>query len=154
MDTIIEYSLQLSRNIKEYREKAGFSTQVDAANALEVKRTTYASWENGDAEPSLAMIQRLADKFKTSPLNFLRGVLSFEANDIPDQDDVIEVPVKMKRSDIEKLSLNLNELGSVFSIAARQETTPRSDVGELPLVSGSKKLRQSQNKTDKQKGIS
>lgn len=51
--------------LKDLRAKKGV-LQKDVANFLQIDRTTYVKYENGDSEPNLQMLQKIADYFDTS----------------------------------------------------------------------------------------
>jgi transcriptional regulator with XRE-family HTH domain len=52
-------------NIKHLRALKGRSQDVVAC-AIDVKRTTYAGWENGASEPSMAKLVALGAYYQTS----------------------------------------------------------------------------------------
>lgn len=49
--------------LKELRDQRGL-TQEQLATALGVARLTVLRWENGDTEPPLPMVRRIAEFFK------------------------------------------------------------------------------------------
>lgn len=51
--------------LKDLRAKKGV-LQKDVANFLQIDRTTYVKYENGDSEPNLQMIKKIADYFNVS----------------------------------------------------------------------------------------
>lgn len=57
--------------LKELRTKKGVY-QKDVANFLQIDRTTYVKYENGDSEPNLAMLKKIADFFDVS-IDYLLG---------------------------------------------------------------------------------
>ena len=52
-------------NLKQLRHERGYSQQK-LAQKLNVSRSTVAMWETGSSEPSLQMIQRIADVLSVS----------------------------------------------------------------------------------------
>lgn len=57
--------------LKELRTKKGVY-QKDVASFLQIDRTTYVKYENGDSEPNLAMLNKIADFFDVS-IDYLLG---------------------------------------------------------------------------------
>ena len=54
---------RFARNLCALRQQADMSQQ-DVADALCVPRSTYASWENASAEPSLLMLAKIQHVFQ------------------------------------------------------------------------------------------
>ena len=55
----------LPETLKELREERGMK-QAQIAIILGVKQNTYSNWENGTRNPSLEMLVKIADYYKTS----------------------------------------------------------------------------------------
>lgn len=52
-------------NLKSFREKLN-KTQQEVAEELEIQRTKYARYENGESNPNILMLIKMADYFKTT----------------------------------------------------------------------------------------
>jgi transcriptional regulator with XRE-family HTH domain len=52
------------RELKAAREKAGFETAKQFAEALGVEENRYRHWERGSAQPSLPMLARITRLLK------------------------------------------------------------------------------------------
>jgi len=50
--------------LRKAREKAGFDTAKDFAEALGVEENRYRHWERGSAQPSLPMLARITRLLK------------------------------------------------------------------------------------------
>ncbi len=61
----------VSRRMRELRTVAGM-TQREVAEHLGIQRSTYAYYETGAIEPSLPLLQRLADEYRVS-VGYLLG---------------------------------------------------------------------------------
>ena len=55
----------LPETLKELREERGMK-QAQIAIILGVKQNTYSNWENGTRNPSLEMLVKIADYYKTT----------------------------------------------------------------------------------------
>ena len=55
----------LSKSIKQLRTARGLS-QVDLAKKLTITKQTVSNWENDNIQPSIDMLERLADFFNVS----------------------------------------------------------------------------------------
>ena len=55
----------LTERLKELREAHQLS-QTQIAIELGTKQSTYSNWENGTRNPSLEMLVKIADYYKTS----------------------------------------------------------------------------------------
>ena len=55
----------LSERIRELRVKQGY-TQVSLAQKLSVTKQAVSNWENGNIQPSIDMLVRLADLFSVT----------------------------------------------------------------------------------------
>lgn len=55
----------LPETLKELREERRMK-QAQIAIILGVKQNTYSNWENGTRNPSLEMLVKIADYYKTS----------------------------------------------------------------------------------------
>jgi transcriptional regulator with XRE-family HTH domain len=62
----------LPETLKELREERGMK-QAQIAIILGVKQNTYSNWENGTRNPSLEMLVKIADYYKTSTDYLLVG---------------------------------------------------------------------------------
>lgn len=67
----------IGKLLTELRNKRGL-TQDQIADALEVKRPRYNSWENDIAKPDIQMLKKIAEFHNVTP-DYL---LSFEANNV------------------------------------------------------------------------
>jgi transcriptional regulator with XRE-family HTH domain len=56
----------LGQCLKEAREAAGFSTQVEAAEELRVVKQTINSWESGTNIPDALWLRRIARAYETT----------------------------------------------------------------------------------------
>ena len=63
--------MKINEKIKELREEKGKS-QYAISEELNVARYTYANWEQGRAEPSIADLEKLANYFNCS-IDYLIG---------------------------------------------------------------------------------
>ncbi|HRH71439.1 MAG TPA: helix-turn-helix transcriptional regulator [Flavobacteriales bacterium] len=63
--------IYLAVNLKYLRQRRGASQDV-VAIALDVKRSSYSGYENGTAEPCLAVLLRMSEYFRI-PLDNLVG---------------------------------------------------------------------------------
>ena len=61
----------MEEKLKELRKEMGLS-QEKVAKALNLSRTTYASYEQGTREPNIEMIIKLCKFFNITP-NYLLG---------------------------------------------------------------------------------
>jgi len=59
------------QNLKELRKEKGL-TQQAIANELSITQKTYCNYENGEREPSIEMLKRIADFFNVS-IDYLLG---------------------------------------------------------------------------------
>ena len=55
----------LNERIRQLRQDRGFS-QVDLAKRLNVTKQSVSNWENDNIQPSIEMLQRIADIFSVS----------------------------------------------------------------------------------------
>ena len=55
----------LSERIRQLRQDRGIS-QVDLAKRLNVTKQSVSNWENDNIQPSIEMLQRIADIFSVS----------------------------------------------------------------------------------------
>lgn len=55
----------LNENIKELRIQSGMN-QVELAKALNVSKQCVSNWENDNVQPSIEMLEKLADLFRVS----------------------------------------------------------------------------------------
>ncbi len=55
----------LSERIKELRLMNGYN-QVELANRLKITKQTVSNWENNNIQPSIEMLESLADLFSVS----------------------------------------------------------------------------------------
>ena len=67
------------KKIKDLREDHDY-TQEFVANYLQVKRSTYANWENGDVSIPLKIVDKLSLLYNV-PLSFLLGISSKKENE-------------------------------------------------------------------------
>lgn len=58
--------------LRELRRKKGFNQQ-EAAEAIGISFMTFRRWENGDVEPRISELQRIADVFEVSVDELLNG---------------------------------------------------------------------------------
>lgn len=99
----------LSNKLKQLRRSAGL-TQSEFAKKIDVARTTYAMYEQGNREPDYATLQKIADYFEVST-DYLLGRSSHPKLDAAKDKEVdkeveellaiIEAMPKDKRSDME-----------------------------------------------------
>ena len=62
----------LEQRIQELRKAYGWS-QVEVARRLNVAKQTVSNWENGNIQPSITMLLRLAELFNVST-DYLLGL--------------------------------------------------------------------------------
>ena len=62
----------LGQRIQELRSGCGWS-QVEVAKRLQVAKQTVSNWENGNIQPSIDMLVRLARLFRVST-DYLLGI--------------------------------------------------------------------------------
>lgn len=55
----------LSENIRALRIRSGIS-QVELAKAMSVSKQCVSNWENDNVQPSIEMLEKLADYFRIS----------------------------------------------------------------------------------------
>lgn len=72
-------SCQLHENIRNLRQKHGIN-QVEFARKMNVSKQCVSNWENDNVLPSIEMLIKIADFFKTST-DFLLGRESSQAID-------------------------------------------------------------------------
>lgn len=75
--------------LKELRQKKGVY-QKDVAAFLDVDRTTYVKWENGDTEPNNDSIKKLADYFGVSTDYLLEHEEKSKSKDEKEIEKIIE----------------------------------------------------------------
>lgn len=68
---------EFGKRFRECRKAAGL-TQVEAAEAMEIGRSSISEYETGDAEPTASVIYKMAETYGVSA-NYLLG--------LPDQTD-------------------------------------------------------------------
>ena len=57
----------------KFLRKKNRLTQHDVANALHISQTSVSKYERGESEPDLEMVIKMADFFKVSIDEFIRG---------------------------------------------------------------------------------
>lgn len=67
----IDYNI--AQRLKELRNNEGYS-QETVANAIYIKRATYAAYEEGRAEPSVAVLVSLAKLYELETIDQLLGL--------------------------------------------------------------------------------
>lgn len=72
MSSILNMDLksELSKRYTDLRKEAGFS-QESLAEAIDVSRSTYNKYENGESEPVASTLVKMAVEFNVSPGNLL-----------------------------------------------------------------------------------
>lgn len=58
--------MNLDKNLRIYRERAGYATAKEFADALDVPYNTYIAYENQKREPKLEMLIKIADLLNVS----------------------------------------------------------------------------------------
>ena len=58
--------MNLDKNLRIYRERAGYATAKEFADALDVPYNTYTAYENQKREPKLEMLIKIADLLNVS----------------------------------------------------------------------------------------
>lgn len=66
-------AVRIGRRIRYLREKAGLS-QGEMAHRFGIDRGNISEWENAKVCPSLPMLETVADGFKLSLSELLKGV--------------------------------------------------------------------------------
>lgn len=78
MSMPLPYSkLDLSQRLKDLRKDRGYN-QEKVAVAISIKRPTYASYEEGRAEPSIAVLLSLVHLYNFDSLDQLLGIVSLK----------------------------------------------------------------------------
>ena len=103
-----------SRNLKNYREKKKL-TQIDLAGLVNVTSQTVWRWENGEREPSIEIIKKIAEVLACSIDELL--------NDDTDDDWRIVIKLKKKGEPIEmsqneNVSISVSETGIAVTLSA------------------------------------
>ena len=74
-------------NLRKLRKEKGL-TQEKFAKLLNVSTTTYINWEQGDFQPSIEILIKLADYFNTT-IDFLVG--REETGFTPEEKDILRI---------------------------------------------------------------
>lgn len=127
-------------NLKQLRHERGYSQQK-LAQKLNVSRSTVAMWETGSSEPSLQMIQRIADVLSVSVAELfgepadpsahkgiLIPVLGCVQAGLPNEavEDVL---------DYEEITPELASTGEFFALRVRGDSMePRMVEGDVVIV--------------------
>lgn len=127
-------------NLKQLRHERGYSQQK-LAQKLNVSRSTVAMWETGSSEPSLQMIQRIADVLSVSVAELFGGpadpsahkgilipVLGCVQAGLPNEavEDVL---------DYEEITPELASTGEFFALRVRGDSMePRMVEGDVVIV--------------------
>lgn len=127
-------------NLKQLRHERGYSQQK-LAQKLNVSRSTVAMWETGSSEPSLQMIQRIADVLSVSVAELfgepadpsahkgiLIPVLGCVQAGLPNEavEDVL---------DYEEITPELASTGEFFALRVRGDSMePRMVDGDVVIV--------------------
>jgi len=66
-------AVRFGRRLRYLRVKAGL-TQVDMSHEFGIDRGSISEWENAKSSPSMSMLETLADGFKVTISELLKGV--------------------------------------------------------------------------------
>lgn len=127
--------------LKFFRKRLHW-TQADVASRIGVDRSTYTKYENGQSEPSLDMIQRLADLFDVSIDALIGG--SFPASSSPNGvmvpvlgDVAGGLPMLAQENiiDYEEVSKDLTACGDIIGLRVNGHSMePRICDGDVVIV--------------------
>ncbi len=66
--------MTLGDNIRAARQKAGYTSQEDAAQALGVRMMSWNRWETGWTEPSVSRLIEIAKLLGTTVSKLTKGI--------------------------------------------------------------------------------
>jgi transcriptional regulator with XRE-family HTH domain len=115
---------QICENIRLEKENKGIS-QIKMADLINVSRTTYKNWEE-DAEPTLAIIQSIAEKLEIPAYQLLEGIIDFSNKENmtsrQERDEEQPVTIYLRNSEREILKKSLEKLSQALSLNADSQT--------------------------------
>lgn len=98
--------MSFQENLKYYREKAGYKTAKELADALNLPYNTYAGYESKNREPKYQMLCKIADL-----LNVSTDELLGRENNILGKINVLPLlPTKFKLTPLEQLKVAAGEM--------------------------------------------
>lgn len=117
-------------------------TQADVASRIGVDRSTYTKYENGQSEPSLDIIQRLADLFEVSIDTLIVGSIPAPSSPngviVPVLGDVAGgIPMLAEENiiDYEEVSKDLTACGDIIGLRVNGHSMePRICDGDVVIV--------------------
>lgn len=127
--------------LKFFRKRLHW-TQADVASRIGVDRSTYTKYENGQSEPSLDMIQRLADLFDVSIDALIGGSVPVSSSPngvmVPVLGDVAGgLPMLAQENiiDYEEVSKDLTACGDIIGLRVNGHSMePRICDGDVVIV--------------------
>lgn len=120
--------MNLDKNLRYYRNKAGYKTAKEFADALDIPYNTYTAYENQKREPKLEMLCKIADLLQIS-IDDLLGRTS------KSEDEILELNIKdilksngflkgvlsgLEKIKIEFISIDKNDIHFNFCINDKQ----------------------------------
>lgn len=127
--------------LKFFRKRLHW-TQADVASKIGVDRSTYTKYENGQSEPSLDIIQRLADMFDVSIDTLIGGSVPTSSSPngvmVPVLGDVAGgLPMLAQENiiDYEEVSKDLTACGDIIGLRVNGHSMePRICDGDVVIV--------------------
>lgn len=127
--------------LKFFRKRLHW-TQADVASRIGVDRSTYTKYENGQSEPSLDIIQRLADLFDVSIDTLIGGSVPTSSSPngvmVPVLGDVAGgLPMLAQENiiDYEEVSKDLTACGDIIGLRVNGHSMePRICDGDVVIV--------------------
>ncbi|WP_287776404.1 helix-turn-helix domain-containing protein [Megamonas sp.] len=114
--------MNLDKNLRIYRERAGYATAKEFADALDVPYNTYTAYENQKREPKLEMLIKIADLLNVSLDDLLGRTpadederLKKEINDLLNPNELKNLRVVINNIDEKNIYCSFLELNYNFS---------------------------------------
>ena len=114
--------MNLDKNLRIYRERAGYATAKEFADALDVPYNTYTAYENQKREPKLEMLIKIADLLNVSLDDLLGRTpadederLKKEINDLLNTNELKNLRVVINNIDEKNIYCSFLELNYNFS---------------------------------------
>lgn len=115
--------MNLDKNLRIYRERAGYATAKEFADALDVPYNTYTAYENQKREPKLEMLIKIADLLNVSLDDLLGRTpadederLKKEINDLLNPNELKNLRVVINNIDEKNIYCSFLELNYNFSL--------------------------------------
>lgn len=119
----------LAKRLKELRKIKGL-TQEEAANKLDIARTTYSGYERGTSEPDLNMLHKMSAVFEVD-LNSLAGGQKEDKVNLPEE-VILDVIKKAEKE---------------YNVSLRDD--PLVEEAVRDLIHNLAKMKQASQKNDK-----